>query len=158
MTKLSLALTLALSLGLGACANRPCRDLKNPELAAQQTGGSREEDSSSNTSASTGAAKGAIMPPTPGGKPASPPAGGGTVLVSKPDGSLQCGMGKAISPEDMEKQLAGIKVISREKRPDGLMHVQVCGSPTGMLNVYEIPATSLKDAEAKGFKKFEPKG
>ena len=98
------------------------------------------------------------MPPVPGGKSASPQPAGGTVLVSKPDGSLQCGMGKAISPEDMEKQLAGIKVISREKRSDGLMHVQVCGSPTGMLNIYEIPATSLKDAEAKGFKKFEPQG
>ena len=78
------------------------------------------------------------------------------VFVGKADGSLQCGMAKGRALEDMEKDLQGIQVFSRSKRPDGKMHIQVCGSATGMLNVYEIPASSLKDAERRGFKKFEP--
>lgn len=78
------------------------------------------------------------------------------VLVYKADGSLQCGMAKGIPAEEMEKDLGGIKVFSRMNQPDGKMHIQVCGSPTGRVNVYEIPISSLKDAEKRGFKKFEP--
>ncbi len=76
-----------------------------------------------------------------------------TVLVAKEDGSLQCGS-KGISTEEMEKQLKGIKVLSRDKHADGKMHIQVCGSRTGMVNVYEIPASSLSEAESRGFKKI----
>ena len=76
-----------------------------------------------------------------------------TVLVSKADGSLQCGS-KGLSTEEMEKQLKGIKILSRDKRPDGKMHIQVCGSPTGTVNVYEIPVSSLSEAETRGFKKL----
>ncbi len=75
-----------------------------------------------------------------------------TVFVYKPDGSLQCEQRKGVATEEMEKQLAGIRVISRDKRHDGLMHIQACGTPTGMINVFEIPEASLKDAESKGFK------
>ncbi len=77
------------------------------------------------------------------------------VLVYKYDGSLQCGAGKAIPLDVMAKELNGIKIFSMVKKPDGLMHIQVCGSNTGMANVYEIPAKDLKRAEAKGFKKWE---
>ncbi|MES2962418.1 MAG: hypothetical protein V4760_00915, partial [Bdellovibrionota bacterium] len=47
------------------------------------------------------------------------------------------------------------QVFSRDKRADGLMHIQVCGSPTGQINVYEIPVSALKEAEGKGFKKLD---
>ena len=77
-----------------------------------------------------------------------------TVNVFKPDGSLQCNMGHSIPAEEMEKQLAGIRVISRKRQSDGKMHMQLCGSATGYLNVYEIPETSLADALARGFKKL----
>lgn len=77
------------------------------------------------------------------------------VLVYKYDGSLQCGQGKAVPVETMQKELAGITVFSKVKKPDGLMHIQVCGSGTGVANVYEIPAKDLKKAEGKGFKKWE---
>ena len=77
-----------------------------------------------------------------------------TVLVYKADGSLQCGQGKGVSIDEMEKQLKGIKVLSRDKRPDGKMHIQLCGSPTGVINVFEISETNLKDAESRGFKKL----
>jgi hypothetical protein len=80
--------------------------------------------------------------------------GAGRVMVYKYDGSLQCGAAKGLSVEAMAKQLEGIKIISQSKKPDGLMHIQVCGSNTGMSNVYEIPAGDLKKAESKGFKKW----
>ncbi len=75
-------------------------------------------------------------------------------FVYKYDGSLQCGMGKAIPLETMAKELNGIAILSSAKKPDGLMHIQVCGSITGQANVYEISAKYLKAAEAKGFKKW----
>lgn len=76
------------------------------------------------------------------------------VSVYKYDGSLQCGMGNSIALETMGKELAGIPIFSSAKKADGLMHIQVCGSATGMANVYEIPTKSLKKAESKGFKKW----
>ena len=76
------------------------------------------------------------------------------VLVYKYDGSLQCGMGKAISLDQMAKELSGMPIHSSIKKKDGLMHIQVCGSITGMANIYEIPTTNLKQAESKGFKKW----
>lgn len=79
-----------------------------------------------------------------------------TILVYKPDGSLQCGMGKGLSAEDMEKQLAGLGVTARSKREDGMMHIQACGQATGMANVYEIPESSLAVAEKRGFRRFRP--
>ena len=74
------------------------------------------------------------------------------VLIYKYDGSKQCGVKKGQSLAEMEKDLQGIKIFSREKRPDGLMHIQVCGADTGMANVYEISAGDLAKAEAKNFK------
>ncbi len=74
------------------------------------------------------------------------------VFVYKYDGSLQCGKGKALSVDAMSKQLQGIQIFSSQKKSDGLMHIQVCGSITGMANVYEIPQTAWPAAEAKGFK------
>ncbi len=80
--------------------------------------------------------------------------GNGRVMVYKYDGSLQCGGGKAVSPDVMAKEMAGIQVFSSVKKPDGLMHIQVCGSSTGTANVFEISAKDLKKAESKGFKKW----
>lgn len=123
---------------LQACAAGPCYPLKHPELAHRTTAGAKLGKDTKGTSVS------------------EPQTSDSRVFVYKPDGSLQCGMGKGIPPEEMEKELEGIKVYSRENRPDGKMHIQVCGSPTGQVNVYEIPASSLKEAEKRGFKKFEP--
>lgn len=76
------------------------------------------------------------------------------VRVYKYDGSLQCGMGKPVPVERMAEELKGIKIYSSEKKPDGLMHIQVCGSATGMTNVYEISESDLTKAERIGFKKW----
>jgi len=76
------------------------------------------------------------------------------VKVYKYDGSLQCGQGKAIPLEQMAKELGKIPVFSSHKHTDGLMHIQVCGSPTGMANIYEILEADLPRAEKLGFKKW----
>lgn len=136
-------LLVVASLTLSACQNRPCRELRQPELASAQVPAPKP------TPQASPAAKGGTVTVTAPKE--------GTVLVYKADGSLQCQQAKGMSAPEMEKQLAGIKVYSRDKRPDGLMHIQVCGSPTGMINVFEIDASNLAKAEAKGFKRFDPR-
>lgn len=77
------------------------------------------------------------------------------VKIYKPDGSLQCGMGAAVPLDTMKKDLGDIKVYSQENTSDNLMHIALCGSPTGKINVYEIDRENLKEALSKGFKVFE---
>lgn len=126
-------LTLSTLILLAACVNGPCRKMKYAETPVAGVSSGVKEN---------GVNEGAALV--------------GRVFVSQPDGSLQCGMNPGISLTEMEKQLVGIKVYSREKKPDGKMHIQVCGSPTGILNVYEIPEASLAEAERRGFRKFNP--
>lgn len=76
------------------------------------------------------------------------------VKVYKPDGSKQCGQGQAIAPETMKKELGDIQVFSMKKQADGLMHIQMCGTPTGQCNVYEIPRIDLDKAKSAGFKEW----
>ncbi len=76
------------------------------------------------------------------------------IKVFKYDGSLQCGMGKAVPIGEMAKELVGITIYSSENKPDGLMHIQLCGSPTGRANVYEIDQSQLEAAKKKGFKEW----
>lgn len=76
------------------------------------------------------------------------------VKVHKADGSLQCGQGKAIPVEEMQKQLKDIKVFSAANKNDGMMRIQVCGSPTGNSNVYEIDRKDLEAALKAGFKEW----
>jgi hypothetical protein len=119
---------------LVSCVEGTCRPLRHPELAQAATNPGDP-------------AKADMTTKTPLGD---------RVFVYKPDGSLQCGMAKGTVPEEMEKELSGIQVFSRSNRPDGKMHIQVCGSPTGRVNVYEIPSSSFKEVEKRGFKKFDP--
>ena len=112
------------------------------------------------------AAKSPSAPPRPQAKQPGPvgssPARGSqaravepSAIIYKYDGSLQCGMGRGLTVEEMERELSGIKVHSRLKKPDGLMHIQVCGQPTGLVNTYEIPQKNLADAEERGFRKWD---
>lgn len=78
-----------------------------------------------------------------------------TVWVAKADESRQCEKDSGVSLEKMASQLKGIPVISKQKKMDGKMHIQLCGSPTGMMNAYEIPVGYLEQAIKLGFKKFE---
>lgn len=74
--------------------------------------------------------------------------------VYKEDGSLQCGMGKAVSLAEMQKQIADLKVYSSFNKNDAQMRIQVCGAPTGNCNVYEIDRSKLSEAQSKGFKEW----
>lgn len=76
------------------------------------------------------------------------------VKVFKPDGSLQCGQGKAVSIVEMQKELKNIKVYSSGNKNDGMMRIQLCGSPTGNANVYEIDRKDLAAAIKLGFKEW----
>ncbi|MFS4459953.1 hypothetical protein [Bdellovibrio sp. HCB2-146] len=76
------------------------------------------------------------------------------VRVYKPDGSLQCGQGRAIPLNEMEKDLKGIKTYSSINKNDGMMRIQVCGSPTGNCNIYEIDRKDLAAALKAGFKEW----
>lgn len=76
------------------------------------------------------------------------------VRVYKPDGSLQCGQGRAIPLNEMEKDLKGIKTYSSINKNDGMMRIQVCGSPTGNHNIYEIDRKDLAAALKAGFKEW----
>lgn len=76
------------------------------------------------------------------------------IFVAKPDGSLQCKKGQEVSLEKMKEELKDIEVFSMQKKQDGLMHIQLCGSPTGMHNLYEISAKDLPAAEKLKFKKW----
>lgn len=152
-------LAIAMSVLSVSCASGPCRELRQPELAAQQDRKSEVNKETALAGAPTTVTVAPPKPPVttqPGAAAAKPSANkDSTVLIYKADGSLQCGTARGVSVDEMEKQLAGIKIYSREKRPDGLMHIQVCGSPTGMINVYEIELGELLKAEKLGFKRFE---
>ena len=77
------------------------------------------------------------------------------VYVYKYDGSLQCEKVPGLTLSQMKKQLQGIEVMDSEKRHDGLMHLQVCGSRTGQTNVYLISMKDLELAQKKGFKVWD---
>jgi hypothetical protein len=140
-----------------SCASGPCRELRQPELAAQQDRKVKALESGEQIPPAVSPSETAkpVMKTTDPVKNQNVGSKDSTVLIYKADGSLQCGGARGISIDEMERSLNGIKVFSREKRPDGLMHIQVCGSPTGMVNVYEIPASNLPSAEKLGFQRFE---
>lgn len=77
------------------------------------------------------------------------------VFVYKPDGSLQCGMGQAISVKAMSEQLQGVTIFSMKKQSDGLMRIQRCGASTDKINVYEISAMDLEKATKEGFRELK---
>lgn len=81
-------------------------------------------------------------------------AGPGRALVAKPDGSKQCQKADANaskSVETMKGELKDIKIYDMAKQQDTGMRPQVCGSATGLFNVFEIAEEDLKKALGLGF-------
>lgn len=81
-------------------------------------------------------------------------AGPGRALVAKRDGSKQCekpDQSSAKTAEAMKKDLKDIKVYDMAKQQDGQMHIALCGSPTGIYNVYEIGEEDAAKALSYGF-------
>lgn len=145
------AVPVGLSVGLlilSSCAEHPCREPKNPELDRTQSyrekinRGAEIKPSITTESNENGELQ--------VGLPNAP-----KIIVYKPDGSRQCEKGTGVSLKTMAGELAGIKIYRQDKIKDGLAHIQVCGSPTGMINTFEVDLGNLNQAEERGFKKWE---
>lgn len=141
---LVLASFIVLAVG---CSSHPCREPRAPEL--DRTNKTDKKDSV------TGVVT--AQPSLLGKGSAAGDAAAETVhiRVYKPDGSRQCEKRTGVPVDVMERELAGISVFGREKRKDGLMHIQVCGSPSGIVNIFEIEQSFFKQAEQRGFKRWE---
>lgn len=79
------------------------------------------------------------------------------IRVFKADGSKQCQKSKTTDLKVAEAELkkAGVTILSSAKQPDGMMHPQVCGAPTGMANTFEIAPADFDKAKKAGFAKVE---
>lgn len=127
-----------LSAVLLGCATGKCVNANTANSAAAASAGTATAASAANS----------------GGTAMKPESKLDRVKVYKPDGSLQCGQGKATPIADMQKELKDIKVYSSFNKNDGMMRIQVCGSPTGNSNVYEIDRKNLEAAIKLGFKEW----
>ncbi|WP_413291499.1 hypothetical protein [Bdellovibrio sp. HCB337] len=144
----------ALSLVLLGCATGKCVNQQNHPSNTATT------NTAAGTTTATAPATSVAVATTPAAATAS--TGGAVkpaskldrVKVYKPDGSLQCGQGKATPLADMQKDLKNIKVHSSFNKNDGMMRIQVCGAPTGNSNVYEIDRKDLEVALKYGFKEW----
>lgn len=126
------SLILLVLLGLAACSTTSCKDKENMDkqaTAAAPINADKEAAMKTTTSADR-------------------------TKVYKPDGSLQCAMGKVIPLADMQSELKDIQVYSSANKNDGMMRIQLCGSPTGNSNVYEIDRKDLEAALKLGFKQW----
>jgi len=83
--------------------------------------------------------------------------GANHIWVSRPDGALGCEPEKAQSIDAGRAELrkAGVRVHDSRKTSDGMMRVQVCGTPSGAHNAYRITKKSLKRAESLGYVKLD---
>lgn len=79
------------------------------------------------------------------------------ISIGKSDNSLQCGYSVGITLEAMAKELEGMSILKSSKKHDGLMRIQSCGAPTGMMNVYNIYRKDAKKAVKLGYKVLDSK-
>ena len=79
------------------------------------------------------------------------------VRIFKSTGEKQCGQSPGISIQDMTKVLTRhhIYVIESHTQPDGLMHMVLCGAPSGKIHVFTISRKDLKRALRLDFKVFK---
>jgi hypothetical protein len=76
------------------------------------------------------------------------------VNIYKNTGEQQCGEHQGIPLDEMQSVLTKNKIIIYEARTqsDGLVHMTVCGAPSGKIHVFSIPQRDLKKAKKLGFK------
>lgn len=75
-----------------------------------------------------------------------------TVDVFKSFDSLQCTAG-GLTLTELNSQLAsaGVQALSASCGADGLGYPAACGSPDGLIGIFEVPEGQLSAAEAVGF-------
>jgi hypothetical protein len=76
------------------------------------------------------------------------------ISVYKSDGSLQCGEAKAENIENFQMELHthNIRYYKSLHESDGMIHIQACGTATGMIYVFEIQQKDQAAAEKLGYK------
>jgi hypothetical protein len=80
-----------------------------------------------------------------------------TVKIYKADGTRQCEPTRPIPATELKTQLEtnGVKVLKIEHTTDGVMHIQVCGSETGKIYVFDIQRLHLQKALKMGYKSLK---
>ncbi len=75
------------------------------------------------------------------------------VWLQKEDGSLSCEPDRAVSLEAARAELEknDVKVLAQQKGNDGQMHIQMCGAPTGNLNLIQVSKDDVSKAKELGF-------
>tara|TARA_B100001248_G_scaffold262269_1_gene257107 strand:- start:2930 stop:3337 length:408 start_codon:yes stop_codon:yes gene_type:complete len=75
------------------------------------------------------------------------------VQIYAPDGSKQCEADTQIPVENFKQKLekADVKVIKVSHKSDGMIRIQTCGTPTGMIYVFDIQKIDLQKALELGF-------
>lgn len=78
------------------------------------------------------------------------------VQIYKEDGTRQCESIRPVPATNLKQQLEtnGIKVLKVEHTSDGVMHIQVCGSTTGRIYVFDIQRLHLQKALKLGYRNF----
>lgn len=86
-------------------------------------------------------------------QPAATSSEAAQIWVSRPDGSLSCGIKEAQTLESAAQELekAGVRAFESGKGNDGKMRAQMCGVATGHLNRFKISESDLEKAKALGF-------
>lgn len=76
-----------------------------------------------------------------------------TVSVYKSTGAVQCS-GGGLSLSAMARQLAdgGVQVLASACGTDGNLYTAVCGAPTGLIGIFDIPASQAQTAASLSFK------
>ena len=80
-----------------------------------------------------------------------------SVLVFKVTGEKQCQTGGGSNLDDVKAQLTSknIPVFEAHTQADGLMHMALCGTPTGGIHVFAIPKKLQAKAQRLGFRIFK---
>jgi len=79
---------------------------------------------------------------------------GKKIWIYKEDGTVQCEgeKGRPLEQDQKSVEKAGIKIFASKKTTDGKMRIQMCGSPTGNVNAFEILASQEAAAKKLGFR------
>jgi hypothetical protein len=82
-----------------------------------------------------------------------------SMMVFKSTGEKQCQSSGGVSLDAVKAQLIArkIPVFEAHTQADGLMHMALCGTPTGTIHVFMIPVRLRAKALRLGFKPYKPR-
>lgn len=73
------------------------------------------------------------------------PVSGQTIWITHADGTQSCSAlpGQTLEEGAVELKKMNVRILDSRKGDDGMMHMHLCGAPTGKTNAYLIPAEDL---------------